>query len=178
MSCSEACGKSDVPEDKVGISNLSRVKPQEALETMWSAILFLWNPFWNCRRSSLPGWLCSSDLAVTALPTTWATWVRETLSGLWKSRCEIPGVSQHESTSCLMRWSSEIQKEVDWCLMIAPLEHGNDAATEFHGKRHWGAGGRANSFEIWNIHGQIDGSVRTFPMVCVHSRQTAPAAGE
>lgn len=65
--------------------------------------------------------------------------------------------------------------------MTPPLEHGSDAATELRGVRYggkgpWGAGGRANGSEICNIHEQIDGSVRTFPVVCVHNRQTVPAA--
>lgn len=128
MSCSEVCGKSDVSEGKVVISNLSRVRPREILGTVICNPLSVEDnhSFWSCRRSSLPGLVMqqaallppSSDLVVTALPTTSATWVR--LSGLWKSRCEVPDVSQHEPTSCLLRCSSEIQEEVGRCLKTPP----------------------------------------------------------
>lgn len=167
MSCSKACGKSDVFKGTVMISNLSRGRPWEIFGTLWSAILSLWKA---TTHSGVAGEaLCLGRDACLAAQQAQLlrsnshcsshhlSYLSETLSGLWKSRCGAPEVSQHDSTSCLLRCSSEIQEEVGRYLITPSLEHGNDAETELHGvryggKRHWGAGERANGSEIWHIN--------------------------
>lgn len=119
---------------------------------------------------------CSDLTSLLFLPPKLPEWdsVKKQMWSTWYQPAWI-----HILPLEMQQFQEEIQEEVGRCLITLSLEHGNDAETELHGvryggKRRWGAGERANGSEIWNIHEQMDGCVRTFPMVCVHSRQTAP----